>query len=56
MEDEEESKDAKVKMMMQPQDYVKNIAEASKEAKIKQIAEAYELEAAGAKKTFQRAK
>ena len=43
-------------MMIQPQDYVIEIAPAGKEAKIKQIAEAYQQEAAGTKKTLQRAK
>ena len=52
MEDEEESKDSKVEMMMQPQDCVSNMAEAGKQAKIKQITEAYEQAAAGAKKTL----
>ena len=55
-EDEEESKDAKVEMMMQPQDYVTEIAEGGKEAKIKQITEAYEQDMAGKKKILQRAK
>ena len=43
-------------MMMQPQDYVTEMAEAGKEVKIRQISEAYELQTAGAKKTLQRAK
>ena len=40
--EEEESKDAKVEIMMQPQDYVTEIEESGKQAKIKQITEAYE--------------
>ena len=40
--EQEESKDANVEMMMQPQDYVTHITKAGKEAKIKQITEAYE--------------
>ena len=40
--EEEESKDANMDMMMQPQDYVTQIAELGKEAKIKKITEAYE--------------
>ena len=43
-------------MMMQPQDYVIKMAEASKEAKIKEVTEAYEKEAASAKKILKRAK
>ena len=43
-------------MMMQPQDYVTQIVEAGKKAKVKQIIEAYEQEASGTKKTLQRAK
>ena len=39
---------------MQPQDYV--IAEAGKEAKIRQITEAYQQEAADTKKILKRAK
>ena len=54
MNEAEESKDAKVEMMMQPQDYV--IAEAGKEAKIRQITEAYQQEAADSKKILKRAK
>ena len=42
--------------MIQPQDYVTEIVEASKEAKVKQITDAYEQEAAALKKTLQRAK
>ena len=40
--EEEEFKDVNIDMMMQPQDYVTQIAEAGKEAKIKKITEAYE--------------
>ena len=43
-------------MMMQPQDYVTHMIEAGKEAKIRQITEAYEKEAEVKKKTLQRAK
>ena len=51
-EEEEESKDAKVKMMMQPQDYVTELVEAGKQAKIYQITEAYEQEVESTKKTL----
>ena len=50
--EEEESKDANVEMMMQPQDFVTKKAEASNEAKIKQITETYEKDAASTKKTL----
>ena len=50
--EEEESKDANVYMMMQPQDYVIQVAEASNQAKIDQISEACEQELAGIKKKF----
>ena len=40
--EEEDPKDAKVEIMMQPQDYVTEIEESGKQAKIKQITEAYE--------------
>jgi hypothetical protein len=46
--EEEESKDAKFQIM-QPQDYISDIVEASKEAKIHKITEAYEEEVAGTK-------
>ena len=42
LEEEEESKDAKAEMVMQPQEYVADIEESGKQAKIKQITEAYE--------------
>ena len=41
-----------MEMMMQPQDYVTEMVEAGKLTKIKQIAEAYEQEVEGTKKTF----
>ena len=50
--EEEESKDANMDMMMQPQDFVTKKAEAGNEAKIKQITEAYEKDAASTKKTL----
>ena len=52
LQEEEESKDAKVEIMIQPQDYVTEIEESGKQAKIKQINEAYEQEVAGTKKTL----
>ena len=52
LQEEEESKDAKVEIMIQPQDYVTDIEESGKQAKIKQITEAYEQEAASAKKNI----
>lgn len=42
LEEEEESKDAKAEMVMQPQEYVADFEESGKQAKIKQITETYE--------------
>lgn len=42
LEEEEESKDAKAEMVMQPQEHVADFEESGKQAKIKQITEAYE--------------
>ena len=53
---EEESKDVKYQMMMQPQDYIPQVAEAGKDIKIHQITEAYEQETSATKKTLKRAK
>ena len=49
LEGEEESKNAKVEMIMQQKDNVTEIVETGKETKIKQIVEAYEQEAANTK-------
>jgi hypothetical protein len=43
-------------MMMQPQDHFTEMIESGKQAKIKQITDSYEQEAANTKKTLKRAK
>ena len=56
MEDEEESKDSIVEMMMQPQDYAIQMVDGCKQVKVCKIAEDYDQETAGTKKTLKRAK
>jgi hypothetical protein len=43
-------------MIIQPQDYVNQIVESSKQAKIDKITETYQQEMAGTKKTLTRVK
>ena len=56
LEEEEESKEAKVQKTMQPQDYVRQIVESGKQEKIYKITKAYKQEMADIKKTMNRMK
>ena len=56
LEEEEDSKEAKVQKTMQPQDYVRQIVESGKQEKIYKITKAYKQEMADIKKTMNRMK